>query len=241
MDQRARRQAGQDAVQQDVDVAAGHQDVAGIDEQHVALHQSVEDGVRCCLQGRRLHADPGQVGNIGARRRIDRQDFADTAHGLGQQAGRRAGSHFDDATRLALADQRIGNGGVERGKPRLLEHRLAALAGVGARVDGIEHGGELGGMRLEQALDRGIGRLRAGRRQQRRIAVRNEPAARLEAEHGRQSQGEAPPAAAQGGPGTHRGLLTGSASGLRGRPAHVAGHSPRCPVAPGRLHGPRRP
>ena len=241
VDQCARREARQDSVQQDVDVAARHQDVAGIDEQDVVLHQPVEDLGRRRLKGRRLHPDARQVGDIGPRRGIDRQDFADTAHGPGQDARRMAGPDLDDVARLALADQRIGDRGIERGKPRLLEQCLAGFQRLGVRIDGIEHGAELVRVLLEQALDRGIGRLRAGRRQQRRVAMRNEPAARLQPENGRQSQRKPPPAAAQAGRGTHRYMLTALGSGLHGRRARAADRPAQNPAARQPPRAPRCP
>ena len=51
--------------------------------------------------------------------------------GAGQHAGRMARADLDDALRLALAHQRIGDSGVERGEPRLLE---AGSSGPRARL-----------------------------------------------------------------------------------------------------------
>ncbi len=195
--QRAGRRRRQDAVQQDVGVAARHQDMAGIDEQRVAGLQHVEQVGRCRLQGRGHDAHAGQVDDVGARRGIDGDDLAQPAHRLGQNARRMAGAHLDDVLRLALAHQGVGHGGIERGEPRLVEQAFQALELGGMRVDGVEHAGEGARRFLEQPLDRRIGRLRAGRRQQGRIAVRDEPAARLQAKHGGQSQLQPSPAAAK--------------------------------------------
>ena len=60
-------------------------------------------------------------------------------------------------------------------------------------VHQVDHGAEGLGAAGEQLLDRGIGRLCAGWRQQGRVAVRDEPAARPEAEHRRQAERQTPP------------------------------------------------
>jgi len=104
---------------------------------------------------------------------------------------------LDDALRLALAHQGVGHGGIERGEPGLPEQALQPLDSAGMGIDGIEHGRKRRGLPFEQLFDRSVGRLGARRRQQRRVAVRDEPAARGEAQHGRQPQRQPPPAPAQ--------------------------------------------
>ena len=147
-------------------------------------------------RGHDLHAR--QAGDVGARRGIDREDLAQPAQRLGQHAGRMAGADLDDVLRLALAHQGVGHGGVERGEPRLVEQAAHALERGGVAVDGVEHRRRTCvGLAVEQRLDRRIGRLRAGRRQQRRVAMRDEPAARRQAKHGRQAERQPPPASAQ--------------------------------------------
>jgi len=224
MHEDACRQARQDAVEQDVDVAARHQDVARIDEQHVAGPEPVEHIGGCCLQGRGHDAYAGQAHDIGARHRIDGEDLADAAFRPRQDAGRMARPDLDDALRLALAHQGVGHGGIERGEPGLSEQALQAfdptgsvIAGMG--IDGVEHGSERRGMPFEQLFDRGVGRLRARRWQQRRVAVRDEPAARREAQHGRQPQRQPPPASAQAEWSGHGASVSPSwATIARGRP-----------------------
>jgi hypothetical protein len=60
---------------------------------------------------------------------------------------------LDDALRLALAHQGIGDGGIERGKPGLLEQAMQALERRGVRVDEVDHAAEALVVACEQFLD----------------------------------------------------------------------------------------
>ena len=198
MHQGARRQARQHAIEQEVDVAAGHQDMARVDEQHVAGQHRVEQGRGCGLQGRRHDGDTGKPRDVGTRRGVDRRDLPQARRGLGQYARRMAGANLDDVPRLALAHQHVAHRRIERGEPCLVEQRPQPLELRGMGVEQIDHRGERRLVAFEQRLDGGIGRLRAGRRQQRRIAVRDEPAAGLETEDRWQAELQPPPTSAQG-------------------------------------------
>ena len=238
MHQRASRQARQHAVEQEVDIAARHQDVAGVDEQHVACHHPVERQRWRCLESRGYHRHAGQAGDVRAREGIDRQDLDGAGRRLGQHARRMAGSDLDDAARFALAHHDIRHCRIERREPRLVEQRSEFLQFAGSGVEQIDHPGKRRVVLLEQRFDGGIGWLRTGRRQQRGIAVRDEPAAGLQAEDRRQAEHQPAPASTQGQRLAH---VRAPASALRGRRSRAAGRRARCRGAAPQPSSPRRP
>ena len=207
----AGRQARQDAVEQQVDVAARHQDVAGIDEQHVAAAQPVEQLERRRLHGRGHDLHARQAGDVGARRGIDREDLAQRRPApWPARASNGPSRPRSDAAACARASARRQRRHRARGTTPG-RAGCACPASVAAWPSTRSStASKSPALPLEQRLDRRIGRLRAGRRQQRRIAVRDEPAARRQAEHGRQAERQPAPASAQAECRPHDAIINGA-------------------------------
>jgi hypothetical protein len=141
-------QAGNDTVQQEIDVAARHQNVAGVDEQDVAGGE-VGKGRETDVRHRRPHGLDGQRFDRGARRRVDGGDAGGQSAvvpGAREEAGGVAGADLDDPGRPAATDGGIGDGGVEAREPVLVPAR--------GRRRGDADGGEIGRERGERRARR---------------------------------------------------------------------------------------
>ncbi len=155
-----------------------------------------------------VNAEPGQRG---ARRRVDASDLRiETAVGNRprHEARRMARAHLDDPTRLELADERVGGGGIEAWKPVLVEPRPSP---------GFKDAPKVRRSILDDRKDRGKAGLGCRKKRPQRgvvprldaacIAVGDEEAEPLRAEDGRKPEPQPPPA------GAHRRHTTGGGAG----------------------------
>ncbi len=250
MDEHPRRQRRQHPVEQHIHVAARHEHVARIDGQDVAGPERGEDARVDLLHGAAQQLD-GQAGEAGARRRIDRGEprlQAAVARRRGQEPGRVAGAHLDDAPGPKAPDQGVGDGPVEAREPPLGPARRRRRLGP----DPSEIRAQLIGPGQDLAAGRGapgqarlggrIGRPRAGRRDAAGGAVGNEEAAPGQAAQRQEAEPQpAPPGprrvrcrAGLGGAGG-RGALLAPGRARRARGRHGLSTSPsRATKVPGR-------
>ncbi len=172
------------------------------DEQQVARREPGEAALRRVLHDGLVPGDR-QAAQRGARRRVDaleRRRERPIGDRAGHEAGRVAGADLDDPSRPAARDHRVGDAGVERREPVLLEARrrrrpAEPLERRRQRLDLGQHLVELRELSGEQRRERrvGAGRHAIG------IAVGDEEAARPAAEQRREAHPQPPSTAARCG------------------------------------------
>jgi hypothetical protein len=170
MQEDAGRQDRQHLVEQEVDVGAGHQDVARIDEQDVARCQLLKRRQATGRHGLRQPFD-GQAAQRSARRRVDGEDLrgeAAIADGTRHEAGRMTAADLDDVPWTIPAHDGISHCRIETRKPILVparrRRRLAANRTQRVRmfIERPQLSGELRCIDFEQLLDLLIGRSAPG-------------------------------------------------------------------------------